>query len=480
MGDRAAQDLLKQQMFENKVTPVPPQEQLSVIERDQLEFFLKSPGIGMLFLSTSFFIAKTDLGAQMKSAAMKAIGNEMLSTVSDAVPSTVRKVSDAAAKKVTGKTNDAEDDDDEAAPYDYGDSSGCVASLLRVGRIILTIVMPLLLFGVQFVYIFFIFKEGYDNYHSGVCPGYDVPNKNRIDPGFGADTQVRILVGFIGAYFVFKNIAQLISYQRALVGNTKLKPLAQLAQRPAGIVGDVVAAATNFLGGGHNRANPDAEAAATDSAAVGVSGSNMGHHDEGSLKVADTRCFRVVFFSLDARAYHRLFLITNSKSFETLRFQAVTSPALRTVGSSWKIQDIKLSGMYFVYCLDIFFNLCVVFLVLMCNLYVVFVNGAGAQDVVTKVVILDFILTQQTAFKREIFSGNTGRVVLHALKKAYNITPETEGQTKKNVSIRNSFGNLLLLLGQVPIFLSLAFIMYGPICKPGIDGVASLNIKTGK
>ena len=149
-------------------------------------------------------------------------------------------------------------------------------------------------------------------------------------------------------------------------------------------------------------------------------------------------------------------------------------------GSSWKIQDIKLSGMYFVYCLDIFFNLCVVFLVLMCNLYVVFVNGAGAQDVVTKVVILDFILTQQTAFKREIFSGNTGRVVLHALKKAYNITPESEGQTKKNDSIRNSFGNLLLLLGQVPIFLSLAFIMYGPICKPGIDGVASLNIKTGK
>ena len=280
MGDRAAQDLLKQQMFENKVTPVPPQEQLSVIERDQLEFFLKSPGIGMLFLSTSFFIAKTDLGAQMKSAAMKAIGNEMLSTVSDAVPSTVRKVSDAAAKKVTGKTNDAEDDDDEAAPYDYGDSSGCVASLLRVGRIILTIVMPLLLFGVQFVYIFFIFKEGYDNYHSGVCPGYDVPNKSRIDPGFGADTQVRILVGFIGAYFVFKNIAQLISYQRALVGNTKLEKLRPSS--PIGIFGDAVTAAKNLVSGGHSGNNSNS---------VGVVGAAMGHHDlEGSLKVADTRC----------------------------------------------------------------------------------------------------------------------------------------------------------------------------------------------
>ena len=137
--------------------------------------------------------------------------------------------------------------------------------------------------------------------------------------------------------------------------------------------------------------------------------------------------------------------------------------------------------MYLTYCFDIFFNLSLVFLVLMCNLYVVFVEGAGAQDVVTKVVILDFILVQQTNFKREIFNGNTGRVVLHAIKVAYESTskPESEALTKRNERIHNYFGRVLLVLGQIPIFLSIAFIMYGPICKPGISSVGSLDIKPG-
>ena len=136
--------------------------------------------------------------------------------------------------------------------------------------------------------------------------------------------------------------------------------------------------------------------------------------------------------------------------------------------------------MYLIYCFDIFFNLSLVFLVLMCNLYVVFVEGAGAQDVLTKVVILDFIFEQQTNFKRVIFNGNTGRVVLHALKVAYESTSKTdEVLTKRNEVIHKSFGRVLLVLGQIPIFLSIAFIMYGPICKPGISSVGSLDIKPG-
>ena len=37
------------------------------------------------------------------------------------------------------------------------------------------------------------------------------------------------------------------------------------------------------------------------------------------------------------------------------------------------------SDMYLIYCFDIFFNLSLVFLVLLCNLYVVFVDLAGAR-----------------------------------------------------------------------------------------------------
>ncbi len=135
--------------------------------------------------------------------------------------------------------------------------------------------------------------------------------------------------------------------------------------------------------------------------------------------------------------------------------------------------------MYMVFCLDIFFNLTLVFLVLLCNLYVVFVTGAGAQDVVTKVVILDFILVQQINFKREIFSGTSGRVVLSALKNAFEVQKSTDALTAKNKKIHDFFARVLLFLGQLPIFLSFAFIMYGPICKPGIEKLASINLKTG-
>ena len=146
--------------------------------------------------------------------------------------------------------------------------------------------------------------------------------------------------------------------------------------------------------------------------------------------------------------------------------------------SKWEIQDVTLSWMYRMYCLDIFFNLTLVFLVLLCNLYVVFVTGAGAQDVVTKVVILDFILTQQTMFKREIFSGTSGRIVLNALKNAFEVQKSSESLTKTNVRIHDFVSNVLFFIGQLPILLSIAFIMYGPICKPGIDKLASIALKT--
>jgi hypothetical protein len=147
--------------------------------------------------------------------------------------------------------------------------------------------------------------------------------------------------------------------------------------------------------------------------------------------------------------------------------------------SKWAIQDVTLSWMYRVYCMDIFLNLALVFLVLLCNLYVVFVTGAGAQDVVTKVVILDFILMQQTNFKREIFSGTSGRIVLHALKGAFEVEASSEALTSKNKRIHDFVARVLLFLGQLPILLSVAFVMYGPICKPGIDMLASIAIKTG-
>ena len=58
----------------------------------------------MLFLSTAFYLAKIDLCGQLESAAAKALGSEVISTVSADVPvgTDVRRASDAALKTVTG------------------------------------------------------------------------------------------------------------------------------------------------------------------------------------------------------------------------------------------------------------------------------------------------------------------------------------------------------------------------------------------
>ena len=80
------------------------------------------------------------------------------------------------------------------------------------------------------------------------------------------------------------------------------------------------------------------------------------------------------------------------------------------VSSKWRVQEISESKLYFVFCLDVVLNFCLVVLVMLCNLYIVFASGAGAQDIITKVVILDFILMQQASLKRDLFTGASGKV----------------------------------------------------------------------
>jgi hypothetical protein len=87
------------------------------------------------------------------------------------------------------------------------------------------------------------------------------------------------------------------------------------------------------------------------------------------------------------------------------------------------MQDITELRVYPAYCADIALNLSLLFLVLLCNLYLVFVAGAGAQDMLAKLVILNFITSQQPRFKQKVFRGQTGKIVLQAIRKAYELGP---------------------------------------------------------
>ena len=88
---------------------------------------------------------------------------------------------------------------------------------------------------------------------------------------------------------------------------------------------------------------------------------------------------------------------------------------------SWSVQEITQSRIYPAYIIDVFLNMSILFLTLMCNLYLAFVAGTSVQDVLSKLVILNFILDQQAKFKTEIFKGTTGRIVLQALRAAYEL-----------------------------------------------------------
>ena len=92
---------------------------------------------------------------------------------------------------------------------------------------------------------------------------------------------------------------------------------------------------------------------------------------------------------------------------------------LVSCGRSWTVQEITHSRIYPAYCIDVFLNMSILFLALMCNLYLAFVAGTSVQDVLAKLVILNFILEQQNRFKQEIFKGNTGRIVLQAIRNSY-------------------------------------------------------------
>ena len=84
-------------------------------------------------------------------------------------------------------------------------------------------------------------------------------------------------------------------------------------------------------------------------------------------------------------------------------------------------RDVQDSIIYPFYCFDAFLNLALVYSVLLCNLYIIFVSGSSVQDIIAKIVILDFIYVLQINLKKELFQGQNAKRSLKALKLVYNI-----------------------------------------------------------
>ncbi len=295
-GDSQKQNKIRQELFELGKTPVPPDEQITPLERDQLDFFQKSPGIGMVFLFVTFVISKVDLGASVLAAMGKDLKKEA-SLIEDG------DHKDSKSDKTTGNGShspdfgDSDQDEDgeqhqnpedtdenekgESSSTDKGQAlqkhttpvpeqkgnkeQGAIIKLVnRVWngiKVFLSCVLPLVLLASQFAYIFLIFYEAYvpyrDSQHlvypknstssaflnssalsnatnatnatsstnatnatnvtaaasnssnasyadsfapfnstAGVCPGYDISNRQITDYPAGADAKVKLLTFF--------------------------------------------------------------------------------------------------------------------------------------------------------------------------------------------------------------------------------------------------------------------------------------------
>ena len=97
------------------------------------------------------------------------------------------------------------------------EKAGNDTNQMNVLKNIVTVLLFFFVLLVQFAYLFFVFYELYQVYTAGFCPGYS--GGRREDPPYGADSKIRTLMGFVGAYFVMKNGSKLFKYLKALEGN---------------------------------------------------------------------------------------------------------------------------------------------------------------------------------------------------------------------------------------------------------------------
>ena len=108
------------------------------------------------------------------------------------------------------------------------------------------------------------------------------------------------------------------------------------------------------------------------------------------------------------------------------------------------------------------------------NLYIVFANSVSAKDMVTNVVVLDFIFEQLPKYKTSLLKGDKSKAILLTIKTGHFHPPVW---TASKMLVRTCKAWVLQAIQYVAFFAiisSAIMIAYGPICKPG-EATAGLN-----
>ena len=178
--------------FKEKKTVVRPEESLTSNDRNEIDFYSRSPGIGAFVLTVTMLTygifpkQVPNLAQQFQS---KLDANE--------------------DEGIGGGDTQVEDSDG-----DSGVLSGVQSHIVKV----LAVISPFILTAGQFTYVFYIFRRSYEeitfsNAAYDLCPGHL--------EGFRASVDIRVIMGFISAFFVVKNVQTLSGFLSALKGRSE-------------------------------------------------------------------------------------------------------------------------------------------------------------------------------------------------------------------------------------------------------------------
>ncbi len=377
--------------FKQQKTVVRPEESLTTNDRNEIDFYARSPGIGTCVLT----VIMLSYGVFPKKMA-----------------SLVQKFQ----SKLDVDEEDGDGGDSEADDSEGGSGFSAVQSHIFKA---LAMVSPSVLTLGQFIYIFYIFRrssadigEAFD-----MCPG-------QLEE-FRAPSDVRVIMAFISALFVVKNVQTLHAYLSALKGRSESAALAKKKGGNEEEGEDVEKGGDEDKGGDIEKGGDDEKGGDEEEDGDEEEGGKSGAQDAGKMK------------------------------------------------------NVRDSWIFPFYALDCIINLLMTYFVLICNLYTVFVSAASPQEMLAKTVVLNFIFEQLPSFKRAILDGKVGKGLLAGLRAAHSVGPRGKAWATVCRRSANVVPTAARLLSVLPIVFPMVMIVYGPICKP-VLGQAQAQLVLGQ
>ena len=226
--------------FKEKKTVVPPEAALTTNDRNEVDYYARNPGTGAFVLTVVMAMSGIFSDEDNKDKDSKgdaATDDQGKAEGGDDDDNSQTGQSDE-NQPDSGKGGGGEDEDamQKLMAVVKGRATGAAQQIVHK---IMAILSPFLLLGGQYTFVYCIFSDAYGEYTGGICPGdpeilqsYNIlyqQNATKLEYylNFGANLNVRVMMAFIAALFVVKNVQTLFAFMSSLKSTGVPPPLAK-------------------------------------------------------------------------------------------------------------------------------------------------------------------------------------------------------------------------------------------------------------